>query len=106
LQAQTALHLTVQQGRQPRRTSRSARPDRRRLAAHQATPNGGYRVSHDLRAVTVGNKAPVPGPTSQVPGRGSHGNSSLPAPVPSGSMTTSSATSQSDQHHHARLRLV
>jgi hypothetical protein len=26
-----------------------------------AAPNGGYRVSHDRRTVTVGNDAPVPG---------------------------------------------
>jgi hypothetical protein len=48
----------------------------------------GYRVSHDHRAVTVGNEAPV-----------------WPSPTP-GTATTSSVTSQSDQRDHARLRPV
>jgi hypothetical protein len=49
----------------------------------------GYRVSHDRGAVTVGNEAPV-----------------WPSPTPGSATTMSSATSRSDQHHHARLRLV
>src|SRR6266487_4242911 len=52
-------------------------------------PNGGYHVSHDRGAVTVGNEAPV-----------------WPSPAPRTATTTSSVTSRSDQHDHARLRLV
>ena len=53
------------------------------------TPVGGYRVSHDRGAVTVGNEAPV-----------------WPSPTPGSATTTSSVTSRSDQRDHARLRLV
>ena len=35
--------------------------------APNSAHNAGYRVSHNRRAVTVGNKAPVPGLASQVP---------------------------------------
>jgi hypothetical protein len=50
---------------------------------------GGYRVSHDSGAVTVGNEAPL-----------------RPGPAPSSATTTSPVTSRSDHHDHARLRLV
>jgi hypothetical protein len=54
-----------------------------------ASQLGGYRVSHDRGAVTVGNEARV-----------------WPSPTPGSATATSWATSRSDQHHHARLRLV
>jgi hypothetical protein len=60
-------------------------------APRSATPGnwnprqiGGYRVSHDRGAVTVGNGAPV-----------------WPSPTPRTAATTSSVTSRSDQHDHA-----
>ena len=49
-------------------------------------PNGRYRESHDRRAVTIGNEAPV-----------------RPSPTPRTATATSSATSPSDQRDHARL---
>jgi hypothetical protein len=49
------------------------------LSADIAQRNGGYRVSHDRGAVTVGNEAPV-----------------WPSPTPGSATTTSSVTSRSD----------
>jgi hypothetical protein len=64
-------------------------PERMNARVAAATPNGGYRVPRDRRAVTICNDPHVPGLPSQVPGE----------PVPAD-------RSRRGAHHHVIVNIA